>query len=179
MNREGLPTRLISAAPPRVFDLLTSLWRRMGFDVRVRGRCWEDPSRTLRCQRLLFCAELRLPLVRPSPDSIADAPFLFTELSTGTVGTEQSSHFEVHCHHHAAESCILGTPCLHAYDISEHLAALIGCIAARSTEVSRKSSRNLPSDRQRPSPIDTKIVDESTITPQDSPNSYKLCENLV
>jgi hypothetical protein len=159
MSREGLPTRLISAAPPRVLDLLTSLWRRMSFDVRVRGRCWEDPSRTLRCQRLLFCAELRLPLEPPSPDSMADAPSLFTELSTGRVGTEQSSHFEVHCHHRAAESCSSGTPGLHAYDISEHLATLIGCIAARSTEDSRKSSRNSPSDRQRPSPIDTKIAE--------------------
>jgi len=33
MSREGLPTRLISAAPPRVLDLSTSLWRLLMFEV--------------------------------------------------------------------------------------------------------------------------------------------------
>lgn len=175
MSREGLPTRLISAAPPRVLDLLTSLWRRMSFDVRVCGRCWEDPSRTLRCQRLSCCAELRLLPEPSSPDSSTNALALLTEHSIGAVGTEPGSHFKVHRHHRAAESCSSGTPCVHAIDISEYSATLIGCIAAWSTEdrLAKLTIRAATSVTHRHH--DRR---ESTITPQDSPNCYELCKNL-
>lgn len=68
-----------------------------------------DAGRTRRerysCQQLLFCAELRLPLQPPSTDSVSDALFLFTGLSTRAVGTEQSPHLEMHSHHRAAGRC--------------------------------------------------------------------------
>lgn len=70
----------------------------------------------------------------------------------------------------------LGHAACVAHDISEHCTAVVGCIAAKTTEDERKSSRNLPSG---PSLIDTTIAQEPTIGPRVCPLLYRICENLV
>lgn len=113
-----LPTRLISAAPPRVLDLSTSLWRLLSVDVLVRGRRWEDPSRPLRNQRLfdvvrtivvLFCAQLRLLFAFPCTGPTAP----FSAVPSGALDRNSShraaSPFRMHRHYRAAWSCSSGT----------------------------------------------------------------------
>lgn len=55
--------------------------------------------------------------------------------------------------------CSSSTPGCIADDISEPFTIVIRCIAAQTTEELRKSSRNLPSDRQRPYLIDIAIAE--------------------
>lgn len=128
MGREGLPTRLISAAPLGILDPSTSLWRLLSFDVRVRGRCWEGPSRMLRIQQHCCCVLSWCCHSAPLILTRACLLLLFaTESTTRSASTTQSLILKF-THYRGTGNC--STPRGQAHDISDHNPALIGHIAA-------------------------------------------------